>query len=122
MRLVVLRPALTNRALPPLRWNSTRFLARPRRKCRPVMTSVPPTFRLFGVTLAMVGGFTAALAAAGTASAPSAATTAAPRSFRRVRDRVSIDPDIGARGTVLSPERWGEDPNRRSRDPWRYVR
>jgi hypothetical protein len=47
-----------------------------------------------GVIEEITGAFTAAPAVAGAESAPSAARTAAPRSIERVRDRVSIAPNI----------------------------
>src|SRR3954453_4322444 len=94
MRTLVLTSAFTNRDLPPTRWNSTRFLPLPTRKYLPRMISFWPTLTCFGVIDLITGAFTAAPAVAGAASAPSAARTAAPRSIERVRDRVSIAPNI----------------------------
>ena len=53
--LVVLTSALTNRALPLSRRNSTLFLALPRRKFLPVMVSFVPTSAVLGVTLVITG-------------------------------------------------------------------
>src|SRR5690349_21898645 len=94
MRTFVLTSAFTNSDLPFVRWKSTRFLPLPRRKYLPRMISLSPTLRCVGETELITGALTAAPAVAGAASAPSAARTAAPRSIERVRDRVSIAPNI----------------------------
>ena len=100
------RPALTNRALPLSRLNSTVFLALPLRKFLPWIVSVSPTVTFFGVTLVMTGVLVAAPALAGTTSAPSAAVMTARRS-RRVRGRVSIAPGIDHLGAALEPKSVG---------------
>src|SRR3954470_10856875 len=104
IRFVVLTSALTNRDLPAVRLNSTRFLPRARREYLPVMISLAATLRDCGVTFLITGVLTAAApAVADTTSAPSAARMAAPRSFWRVRDRFSIAPDIDRRPPPLEP-------------------